>query len=251
MSDWGSWGGAAGPGGEPPPPTQPWGQAPPPTGPPPYQTQPYDPQPYQPQHYGQPPGWGPQGPPPTTGQSKGPLIAVLVALGVLLAGGGAYVLVSSGDDDDDEQSATTLPPGTDTTVAPTTTAAEVTTTEAGGEVDIFSLGLGDCWNEPPEETVVESATMVPCDAPHDLEIYAVYDVSFPAFPGEDEISTTAENDCVTRFADFIGIDYFDSALDVITLYPTEESWASGDREVACSVYDPGGQVTGSLQDAAR
>ena len=32
---------------------------------------------------------------------------------------------------------------------------------------------------------------------------------------------------------------------------TAESWASGDREILCIIYDPAGQVTGSLEGAQR
>lgn len=36
---------------------------------------------------------------------------------------------------------------------------------------------------------------------------------------------------------FVGRDYESSSLDIMTLFPTIESWAQNDREVICAVYD--------------
>ena len=36
---------------------------------------------------------------------------------------------------------------------------------------------------------------------------------------------------------FVGRNYESSSLDIMTLFPTTESWAQNDREVICAVYD--------------
>lgn len=51
------------------------------------------------------------------------------------------------------------------------------------------------------------------------------------------MSGLAYESCVDRFEPFVGIDYESSVLEVVTLYPTAESWAQDDREVVCALYD--------------
>jgi hypothetical protein len=38
----------------------------------------------------------------------------------------------------------------------------------------------------------------------------------------------------------------ESTLDYYPILPTEETWADGDRDILCVVYDPRGQLTGSV-----
>lgn len=288
MTEWGSWGAAPGAGGEPPPPTQPWGAAPPPRGPyedpprgpydpppyqqqqpgypPPYQREPYPPDPYpsdpyQADPYGQYPSGGWHAGPPDSGRGggRGPLIAVLALVGILLVGGAAFFVFFSGDDDDDggDQAATgtTLAPGATTTAAPTT-APQGTTTAPGGEVDVFALDVGNCWDDPTlsggsEEESISSATLLPCNQPHDLEIFDSYDVTDAEYPGIDAMAEAAQTECANRFEEFVGVAYEDSQYTVHTLTPSQESWDTGDREVLCSVYDQRGKTTGSLAGIAQ
>ena len=47
---------------------------------------------------------------------------------------------------------------------------------------------------------------------------------------------------------YVGRDYESSALDVVTMYPTQESWAQNDREVVCALYDMSGEkLVGSVK----
>jgi hypothetical protein len=269
MSDGGSWGGHPGPGGWTPPAARPsppgppgppsppgppgpsgptWGQ-PPPTGTGPYGQPPTGTGAYgQPQPYGQP-AWAP---PPTGGGGKGPLIAVLVLLGALFVGAGVFVFASSsGDDDDDEQTGTTLSRTSVTTAAPTTTTVPVSTT-ANGTIAVFDLAEGDCWNDPAQGDQASVAQVVACETAHDLEVYAVYNVEgFTDFPGDQQMGDSVYDECINRFVDFVGLDYFNSDLDITALFPTAETWGAGDREATCSVGDPAGQTTGTLRGAAR
>jgi len=40
-------------------------------------------------------------------------------------------------------------------------------------------------------------------------------------------------------------------LDLWVIAPVEEGWRAGDREVICNIYDPDGNVSGSLRGAKR
>jgi hypothetical protein len=123
---------------------------------------------------------------------------------------------------------------------------------SGGDLSAFSFRPGDCWDDPPLDQVVDSVAAVPCTQPHDAEVYAVYDLDLPVFPGDDEVGTAAESGCIGRFAEFAGVEYAASRLEVVYLNPTQESWdEEDDRSVVCSVSDPDGPTSGSLRGAAR
>jgi hypothetical protein len=126
-----------------------------------------------------------------------------------------------------------------------------------GAVDAFSVALGDCLNEPPvegdEAEVVESVRAAPCDQPHTGEVFALFDLPDGDFPGDDAVTTAAEEGCLEEFDAFVGLAYEESALDFYTLQPTQDSWEQAeDREVVCVLEDPETpEVTGSLKGAAR
>jgi len=127
----------------------------------------------------------------------------------------------------------------------------------GGQVSVFDLSEGDCWNNVPdagEET--ETVDAVPCTEAHESEVFAVFDVDLgEEWPGLDAVTAEAETQCVQRFEGFVGLTYDQSALNLFYFNPIEESWNElNDREVVCVVLDPtapDGRTTGSLQGAAR
>ncbi len=110
-----------------------------------------------------------------------------------------------------------------------------------GTIDAFQIRVGDCFNDDAsdEETVeIFGVAGVPCDQPHDNEVYAVFDSTLTEFPGSDEIAELAYAGCIDRFEGFVGRDYPSSQLDVLPMYPTAESWSQrDDREIVCALYD--------------
>lgn len=125
---------------------------------------------------------------------------------------------------------------------------EGTITE-GGEVDVFSLKVGDCFSTEATDEVSDVGG-VPCSEPHDSEVFALADFdadSSAEWPGQDAIDEFSDESCTAAFEDFIGIPYAESKYYISYLQPTEESWANGDREVVCLVVgEDGEQITGSL-----
>jgi len=97
----------------------------------------------------------------------------------------------------------------------------------------------------------ESEQVVPCTEPHDEEAFYEFTLSGGAFPGDDSIWTVAEQNCGPQFEMFVGLDYTASSLDWFYHGPVRDSWDAGFRQVVCIVYDPVGQVTGSLAGAVR
>jgi hypothetical protein len=127
----------------------------------------------------------------------------------------------------------------------------------GGSLDAFTVRLGDCFNDEGvfgDEGAGEVASLpgVPCSEPHDNEVYAVFDVTFEAFPGDDQMADAAFEQCLDRFAGFVGVDYELSNLDITALYPSSQSWSmQNDREVICAVFEMNGEkLMGSAKDSA-
>ncbi|MDJ0939156.1 MAG: septum formation family protein [Woeseiaceae bacterium] len=123
-----------------------------------------------------------------------------------------------------------------------------------GTVDAFNLRLGDCFDDTSslmggEGGEVDSLPGVPCSEPHDNEVYAVFDLDITSLPPEDELFEMAFDECHARFSSFVGTDYESSQLDILTLYPTPESYRlEDDREVVCAVYDLNAQkLVGSAE----
>jgi hypothetical protein len=118
--------------------------------------------------------------------------------------------------------------------------------------NVFDLAVGDCFDDGDMAVAgveeVGDVPMVECSEPHDNEVYAVVTVDGDVFPGEEAIQSTADDMCLEAFDGFVGLDYQTSTLDFGWLVPTADTWAAGDRVVACFVYRMDYEkVTGTLQ----
>lgn len=123
--------------------------------------------------------------------------------------------------------------------------------EGNSNTDVFALQVGDCLNDATAGDTVETIPTVPCDEPHDSEIYASIIISGDAYPGDDAVIAEADAACLDAFAGFAGVAYADSLYYYSYYFPTEGSWAGGDREILCTIYDQAGKVTGSLENIGR
>lgn len=109
--------------------------------------------------------------------------------------------------------------------------------ESGTE-DVFSLQVGDCFdNESEEADEIANVPAVPCAEPHDNEVYYAFDLDDGAYPGEEAISQAAFTECLGSFETYVGNTYEASALDISYLSPTPEGWDEGDQEVLCILFD--------------
>jgi hypothetical protein len=107
-------------------------------------------------------------------------------------------------------------------------------TTSGG-LGAFVVRVGDCVQVPDEERVV-SLEGVPCDAPHDGEAYAKFDLPGARDYDEGAVEARSFEGCLDRWGAAIGSVYEqDLSLDLSTLSPSPESWAVGDRSVVCLV----------------
>lgn len=125
-------------------------------------------------------------------------------------------------------------------------------TEANENADVFSVRIGDCINLTSEASESFTVPIVPCDEPHDAEAYAAMDLEGENHPGDDAVMAEADAFCLDEFSTFIGMPYENSELLMNYFYPSEESWAQGDREILCLAYGlEGEKVTGTLANSQR
>lgn len=107
--------------------------------------------------------------------------------------------------------------------------------------------IGTCLSSADlESEEVDSLNPIDCASPHDLEVFAKDLVPDGDYPGTEAIIVQGDAVCEAAFTPYVGTDYWESALDFTYLYPIEESWQIGDREILCMLYSPD-EVTTSLK----
>lgn len=113
--------------------------------------------------------------------------------------------------------------------------------EEEGDLGVFSLRVGDCFDDAAGAlggAEVESVPAVPCDEPHDNEVFAKPTLTDGPYPGDDEIYVEALERCVDEFAAYTGEDYDTSELEVFPITPTRATWEDGDVHFAvCALYN--------------
>ena len=117
----------------------------------------------------------------------------------------------------------------------------------GTDTSAFAIKVGDCLNDADVSGEVETVPVIACTEPHDSEAYASIIMDDGDFPGADEVDTQAQDGCLGAFEGYVGASYDASKFEISYYFPTEATWANGDREILCVLYDPAGQTTGSAK----
>jgi hypothetical protein len=117
--------------------------------------------------------------------------------------------------------------------------------------NVFSLEVGQCFNDPESFVEVSDVSVVDCGESHDNEVYHLFDLTGDDFPGETQAQDLASAGCLDAFAPYVGLDYESSSLAIGYLAPSEQSWKGDDREVVCFLYDlAGAKLAGTMRNAA-
>lgn len=125
-------------------------------------------------------------------------------------------------------------------------------------VSTYDLEPGTCYEYPTD--YVGDVDVYDCAEPHLYEVFAVFDLDNPLdtpYPGDEEVYALADEACETYFEPYVGIEYDLSVLYYFPFYPDESSWATGDREIACVLYQPDDtgsedlRLIGSMEGAER
>lgn len=106
---------------------------------------------------------------------------------------------------------------------------------AGCGSSVIDLKVGDCLDLPEDSTgQVSSVRTTQCDSEHGAEVFHTLDIQGEAYPAD--LDDQATNGCLAAFEPYVGVPYAESALDIRTLAPTQDSWdKQDDRTVACLV----------------
>lgn len=118
--------------------------------------------------------------------------------------------------------------------------------------NVFQLDVGTCFDDDlGAGDEVSDVPIVDCSEPHDFEVYAAVEMEEGDGWDQDAVYELGDRFCLEEFADFVGADYAESELDFTYLSPTELSWATGDREITCYVFEYGEKTSGTLEGAGR
>jgi hypothetical protein len=117
---------------------------------------------------------------------------------------------------------------------------------------VLELDVGTCFDDPENFEEVEEVPIVDCAAPHENEVFATQDPTGSEYPGMTEVENRASQICCDTFSEYVEIAYEESIYEFGSLFPTEETWAIGDREVICFAYDIElEKITGSINGAGQ
>lgn len=157
-------------------------------------------------------------------------LVVIVLLWVLLLG------VFDGDNEGGGGAATSEKAEQEESEAPK--AQEPSGDPSEGTVKAADLKVGDCISDATARVGdVTSFDAVPCDEPHDGEVYTVIRLEGGANaepPTEAFINGKGQRGCRARLRRQATSKAFrDPHLSFKFVYPTPESWAEGDRDITC------------------
>ena len=108
---------------------------------------------------------------------------------------------------------------------------------------LFSLKTGDCFDSRGQ-----SYSLIPCDSPHDAEVFATFTLSGPTWPGAAAAAKDASSGCASRLTGYLNPQLAIS-LSSTYVYPDSVAWKAGTRTVICEVHATSGQLTGSVRGA--
>ncbi|KGI66609.1 septum formation family protein [Mycolicibacterium rufum] len=116
---------------------------------------------------------------------------------------------------------------------------------SSGNVTATDVKVGDCLAEIPDGDKVLRVQTIGCDQPHAGEVFAVLTMPDGDFPGQSAVEAYHEK-CGPELASYSPAAMTDDSVQLYVLYPTAETWASGDRAVTCiATLEP--PRTGSLK----
>ena len=137
---------------------------------------------------------------------------------------------------------------------PSATAPVSPTASTGVEpTSVFDLEVGDCFSVESDE--LTTVVVVACEESHEYEAFALLDHEAgeaDPYPGDEAMLEYGNTACQAPFQAYVGIEYESSVWYISSVLPSEETWAAGDRELVCTVYQQDADsepiaVTGSAE----
>ena len=90
---------------------------------------------------------------------------------------------------------------------------------------------------------------MPCAQPHEGEVFAVFDLPAGDYPGAAAVDDAGvARSATTRLAAYSPSAETDPDVGLFSVYPLEQNWHRGDRQVVClATASSGGTTTGSIK----
>jgi hypothetical protein len=116
------------------------------------------------------------------------------------------------------------------------------------QVNIFSLKVGECFQNPPASQSilgVTDVTATPCTVAHNAQVFAQFAATDASYPGAKALIREAQHGCQTRTS-ALDRSKITSTMSLHFLYPEPGSWSNGRRAITCLVVDSTKDLTSSL-----
>jgi hypothetical protein len=99
------------------------------------------------------------------------------------------------------------------------------------------LAIGQCFDEPANDTGITTVVKRACTEAHDAEVIHVAEYDQGAsYPISLSISSFIDDTCVPVFATYVGQPFEEATeFDLGYFYPDREGWDDGDRTFTCYV----------------
>jgi DNA-binding SARP family transcriptional activator len=118
----------------------------------------------------------------------------------------------------------------------------------GRTLPLSELHIADCFIVRSLETV----WAVPCEQPHEAEVYHLFELVPGPYPGDDDVNLLAIDECTTAFEAYVGIPPDRSEVRYRYVKPDRTQWELGNRNGGCALVDPGGDyMVGSMLGVRR
>jgi putative regulator of septum formation/uncharacterized protein DUF4190 len=101
-----------------------------------------------------------------------------------------------------------------------------------GRREWSDLAAGDCVNDVKN---LRTVTVVPCTSTHAAQVTHTFTLPNGVWPGQSAVVAKSEQGCTARQDAYFSKHPSRVPLDQWHVYPTEDTWALGDREVVCYV----------------
>jgi hypothetical protein len=106
-----------------------------------------------------------------------------------------------------------------------------------GSLSVFSLSVGDCFDNPASQQDISSVTAVPCSQPHDAQVFAKFGLSgsnafYPA-----NLTQVASNGCNAQ-ENHLNEALVTDSMAIRFIYPVQHAWELGQRTVSCLIVTP-------------
>lgn len=114
-----------------------------------------------------------------------------------------------------------------------------------GDLGVFSLKVGNCFNDPGQGADVASVTAIVCDQSHDAQVIGIGTLT-ESSADSPAVTTDANTQC-QNFASSSAVDQTKVSTNAQIIYftPDDTAWANGERTLICAI-NTGGPVTYSV-----